>query len=154
MRVGQSHLGTNLLDTERAMARQNVEVMKAGFVAWNAGDMEAVRELFHSDVIMQTPEGWPEPGPLVGREAVMRQFEQLRATWDADTAEPVGDFVVADDRVAVRMIWRGVGHGPDSSMEWTYVATFRDGRVSGVEYFWDHAEALAALGLRERDADG
>ena len=36
--------------------------------------------------IVRTPEDWPEPGPFVGREAVMRQFEQLRETWDADAA--------------------------------------------------------------------
>jgi ketosteroid isomerase-like protein len=88
---------------------------------------------------------------LVGRDAVMRQFEQLRGTWDSDAAEPIGDFTDAGDRVLVRMVWRGVGQGPESRMEWTYVATFREGKVVGVEYFWDHAEALAAAGLTAQD---
>ena len=101
---------------------------------------------------MRTPEGWPEPGPLVGREAVMRQFEQLRGTWNSDTAEPIGEFTEAGDRVLVRMVWRGVGQGPESRMEWTYVAAFSEGKVVGVEYFWDHAEALAAAELPAQDA--
>ena len=31
--------------------------------------------LLDPDVIWRQPEGWPEPGPDVGREAVMRQFD-------------------------------------------------------------------------------
>ncbi len=38
-------------------------------------------------------EGWPEPGPYFGREAVMREFEQFREAWDADAAEPISDFI-------------------------------------------------------------
>ena len=70
------------------MSQENVEIVKATFDAWNAGDMEAVRELYDSDVYMRPPQGWPEPGPFVGREAVIRQFEQNRETFDADTPRP------------------------------------------------------------------
>ena len=55
------------------------------FEAWNARDMGAVRDLLHPDTIMRVIEGVPEPGPFVGREAVMQQFEQLRGTWDRVT---------------------------------------------------------------------
>ena len=56
-------------------------------------------------------EGWPEPGPFFGRETVMRQFEQLRETWDTDTFELISDFIDVGDRVLVRFIWRGAGTG-------------------------------------------
>ena len=79
--------------------------------------MDAFRELYDPDVIVRAPEGWPEPGPFVGREAVMRQLEQLRETWDADAVEPISDFIDAGDRVVVRFIWRGAGHGPEANME-------------------------------------
>jgi uncharacterized protein len=131
------------------MSQENIETVRAGFEAWNAGDMDAVRELYDPDVIMRAPEGWPEPGPFIGREAVMHQFEQLRETWDADTAEPVSDFIDAADHVVVRMIWRGAGRGPESSMEWTIIFTVRNSRIFGVEYFWDHAQALDAVELPE-----
>jgi ketosteroid isomerase-like protein len=131
------------------MSQENVEVMKAAFEAWNAGDMEATRELYDPDVIMRNPEGWPEPGPVVGREAVMRQIERLREPWNADAVEPIGDFIDAGDRVVVRFSWRGVGQGPESNMEFTGIYTVRNGRIFGLEFFWDHAEALKALGLSE-----
>jgi steroid delta-isomerase-like uncharacterized protein len=131
------------------MSQENVEIVRAFYEAWNAGDMDAVRELYDADAIVRPPDGWPEPGPFVGREAVMHQFQQMRETWDADAAEPVSDFIDAGNRVVVRWLWRGAGHGPDSNMEFTCVYTLRQGRVVYQETFWDHAEALEALGLRE-----
>ena len=131
------------------MSQENVEIMRAGFAAWNAGDMDAVRETYAPEVIMRTPAGWPEPGPYVGREAVLRQLDQNRATWDADTFEPTSDFIDAADRVVVRAIWHGTGHGPDSDIEFTHVFTLRERKIVFVEYFWDHSEALETLGLSE-----
>jgi ketosteroid isomerase-like protein len=78
-------------------------------------------------------------------------FEQLRETWDADTLEPIS-LIDAGDRVAVRQIWRGTGHGPDLNMELTNVFTVRKGRIFYQELFWDHAEVLEAMGLSEQDA--
>jgi ketosteroid isomerase-like protein len=129
------------------MSQENVEVVRASYEAWNTGNMDALREFYDPDVTVRAPEGWPEPGPFVGREAVMRQFEQLRATWDADTAEPISDFIDAADRVVVRAIWRTAGRGPDSNIEFTLVFLLRKRRIVLLEYFWDHAEVLETLGL-------
>jgi ketosteroid isomerase-like protein len=134
------------------MSQQNVEIVQAGIEAWNAGDMAAFRELLAPDVILRGAEGWPEPGPWVGRDAVMRQWEQQRETFDANALERISDFIDAGDRVVVRMVWRGVGHGPEASLELTGVHTVRRGRVVLLEYFWDHSEALEAVGLSEQDA--
>ena len=131
------------------MSQENVETVRATFEAWNAGDMDALRKPYDPDVLTRTPEGWPEPGPFLGREATMRWFEQLRDAWDADALELISDFIDAADRVAVRFIWRGAGRGPESSMEFTGVYTVRKGRIFGLEFFSDHAEALETLGLSE-----
>ena len=114
--------------------------------------MDAVRALLDPNAILRPPEGWPEPGPYVGQAAVMREWEQVRETWRADAVEPISDFVDAADRVAVRVIWRTAGRGPESNIELTVVWTTRKGRISVIEYFWDHAEALEAVGLSEQDA--
>ena len=131
------------------MSRENVEIVRRGFEAWNAGDMDGLRDLHDPEVILRPPKGWPEPGPYVGREAVMRQFEQLRQTWDADGLEQIGDAVDAGDRVLARFAWHGVGQGPEANIEMTYVATVRRGKIFNIEYFFDHAEAIEAAGLRE-----
>ena len=131
------------------MSQENVEIVRAGFEAWNAGDMDTWAGLFDPDGIMRNPDGWPEPGPQVGREAVMRFIQQLRDTWDADALELISDFTDAGDRVAVRFIWHGAGRGPEADLEMTGVYTVRKGMIVFLEFFWDHAEALEALGLSE-----
>ena len=130
------------------MSEQNVEIVRAAFEAWNAGDMDAFRELYDPDVSVRSIEGWPEPGPYVGRDAFMRWCKQLRETWDADALEPIS-FIDAGDRVAVRQIWRTAGYGPEANMEMTNVFMVRKGRIVYQEFFWDHAEALETLGLSE-----
>ena len=128
------------------MSQENVEVLRAGFEAWNAGDMDALRDLYDPAVTWRGPEGWPEPGPFVGRDAVMRQLEQMRETWDADAAEPV-EFIDAGESVVGRFIWRGMGQGPEADIAASSVCTMRDGKIPAIDYFWDHAEALEAAGL-------
>jgi ketosteroid isomerase-like protein len=135
------------------MSRENVELVRTVFEAWNARDFDTLRALYDSDVVIWAADDWPEPGPFVGREAVIRQGEQLRETWDSVTLEPIGDFIDAGDRVAVRHVWRTGGRGPESSnLEFTLIMTIRRGKIRAFEYFWDHSEALEILGLAKPDA--
>ena len=129
------------------MSLENVEVARGVFDAWKAGDMDAVRDLYDPNVIVRPMSDWPEPGPWVGREAVMRQWEQMRDAWSADAVEPISEFIDAADRVVVRQMWRGAGRGPDLNMEMTNVFMVRGGRIVYQEFFWDHVEALETLGL-------
>jgi ketosteroid isomerase-like protein len=131
------------------MSRENVEVVRRAFDAWNAEDADAFRELYDPDVVVRTVPDWPEPGPYLGREAAMRFHEQLRDTWDVNALMPVGDFLDAGDRIAVRYVWSGAGHGPEMNMELTLVFTLREGRILYQEFFWDHDEALQAAGLQK-----
>src|SRR5437870_5391158 len=133
------------------MPQDNVEIVKAGLAAWNDGDMDRVREMYDPDVIHKSIEGWPEPGPFVGREAVIDWLEQLRETWDTDVMEPI-DFTVVADHVVVRLRSRGVIQGAKPNMEFTGVYTVRRGKTVFVEFFRDHAEAVEAVGLSEQDA--
>jgi ketosteroid isomerase-like protein len=131
------------------VSRENVEIVQSIFVALNAGDMEAMREYYDPDVAFgRELEGWPESGPVVGRDAVMRQWERVREPWDTVTVEPVS-IIDAGDRVVVRQIAHAVGRGPAVHHEFTTVSTFRSGRIVLVDYFWDYAEALKAVGLEE-----
>ena len=59
-------LGTNLRDTARAMSQENVEIVRAAFEAWNAGDMDALRELYDPDVIVRHAGGLAGAGALRG----------------------------------------------------------------------------------------
>lgn len=75
------------------MGQEHIAVVRASFDAWNAGDMERVRDLHHPEAIVRAPPGWPEPGPEVGREAVMAQF--------AAAGDVRGGFAARIDRLRV-----------------------------------------------------
>ena len=55
------------------MSQENVEVVRASYEAWNAGDMDAVRALTDPDVLLRHPDGWPEPGPRLEISALTVQ---------------------------------------------------------------------------------
>src|SRR6476619_5818300 len=131
------------------MSQESVEILRAFYAAWNAGDMDALRELHDPSAITQAPSGWPEPGPDVGRDAVMRQYQRLRTAFDADSVELVGDFVAAGDRALVRLVWHTAGRGLTGHMEVTHIAMVRDGKIVRSDYFWDHDDDLKAVGLEE-----
>jgi ketosteroid isomerase-like protein len=135
------------------VSEQNVEVVRRSFEAYNAGDFDSWGEFLAPNAILLPLEGWPEPGPFAGREAVVRQVLQQRDAWDAEAVELISNFIDAADRVVVRLIWHGAGHGPEANFEVTGVFTVRKGRILVVEFFWDHAEALEAIGLSEKDAN-
>ncbi len=130
------------------MSQENIEVVRTFLNAWNVGDMESVRELHDPEAVMEVAPGWPEPGPFVGRDAVMQQFNQARAAFDSDSLEFLSDPIAAGDRVVTRTGWHGLGRGPQSDMEWSNVFSVRDGRIVKLQYFWDHAEALEAAGVQ------
>ena len=129
------------------MSQENVEIARAITEAWNTRDMDALRDLYDPDVMVRTAERWPEPGPFVGVETVLHEFARYLDTLDASRFESV-TYVDAGDRVLARLNWRGVGHGPEMNLEFTTVTTVRKGRVIFIEFFWDHAEALEAVGCR------
>jgi ketosteroid isomerase-like protein len=140
--------GTPSRDTAWAMSEENVDVVRRAFDAVNRRDMDALRELHDPDVIMRAVEGWPEPGPFVGREAAMRWYAELLGAFDIDAMEQIS-CTDAGDRVVLQCIWHGMGRGPEMNLEFTGVFTVRKGRVALVEFFLDHDDALEAAGLRE-----
>jgi ketosteroid isomerase-like protein len=131
------------------MSHENVEVSRASNKAWNDGDMDAFRELLDPDIIVRTVGNWPEPGPHVGRDAVMAFYRGLRSAFDQDQLREVGDYKYIGDRVVIRLAMDTVGHGPPAKLESTLVLSVREGLIRSVEFFWDHDEALAAAGLPE-----
>jgi ketosteroid isomerase-like protein len=135
------------------MSQENVEIVRSSYEAFNARDNEALKELYDPGaIIVRGLEGWPEgEEPVVGREEIIRSFEAGRDAFDADALEPIS-VLDAGDRVVVRQVWRGTGHGPEARIEWTVVCTMRKGKVFLLEFFWDHAEALETLGLSQEDA--
>ena len=132
------------------MPERNLEISRRINDLWNEGEMDAIRELFHDDVVMHHPDGWPEPGPSVGRDAVVRQLGLLREGWRSDRLETL-DRRAAGDCVVVQQRWRAEGDqsGAMSEMMVSSVGRYREGKVAEIAFYWDHAAALAAAGVED-----
>ena len=102
------------------MSQESVEIARAVYETWNAGDMHAFRDLYDPDVVMRPPEGWPEPGPFVGRDAVMREWAKAVATKDRAKGpfvvicqKPGYTIVVADEET----VNRGFGRTAEGAVQ-------------------------------------
>ena len=85
----------------------NVELMRAGFRAFNAGDTDECMALAAPDLISHLAE---LPEPQHGREVWQQGFELMRRAFP-DLKARIEDIVAAQDKVAVRLRFRGTHSG-------------------------------------------
>jgi ketosteroid isomerase-like protein len=130
------------------MSEENVELIKEALAAWNRGDMDAVMSVMSHDVILEPLAGWPDGAEIVGLEAVMERFRDIRDGFERDWVEirEIRDFGVAG--VLVECEWCGIplgGHGDAQRLYGFDLFQLRDGRVTHFAYYPD----LEAAGLSE-----
>jgi len=131
------------------VSEENVEIVVRQFELWNAGDLDAAMDDYAPDVVVESPEGWPEGSVSRGVDEWQRQAQRLRDTWDEARADIEEILPVGDDRVVAR--FRYVTSGKDSGLSFnTPIAALfflRERKITRVRYFWDVAEAREAAGL-------
>ena len=127
-----------------------MELVQESYRTFAAGDLAGLAALQHEDVIVVEPEGWPETGPFVGKEAVMRNYAQIQEDWDSqeitvESTEDRGDIVIT------RFIWhtQGKGSGVTTSLNLTGVHRIRDGKIAEARFYRDYESALSAWGWQE-----
>jgi ketosteroid isomerase-like protein len=131
------------------MSEQQMEAVRCGIDAFNAGDAARFAEFATED--FEWLPGMPGAvggGAYVGREGIDRYFREVAETWERLTLEP-DELRAADDRVAMlgRAVGRGVGSGADVETPFGFVAEFRGNRIAKVIAYLDHGETLAAAGF-------
>jgi ketosteroid isomerase-like protein len=141
------------------MSRENVEIARAAFEAWNAGevDLASVFAYFHPELVYHPRADEPDPSPHVGRDA----YEQLTYGFVDSFSEvtfEVLELIDAGDHVIASTVLHAVLHGEKSasgagvSDTYVFVYKLREGLiVEGWEYRTKQ-EALEAVGLSEQDA--
>jgi steroid delta-isomerase-like uncharacterized protein len=85
----------------------NVELVRAGFEAFNAGDTEECLARIAEDLIINLAE---LPEPQHGRETWRQGFEMMRRAFP-DLEANIQDIFGAEDKVAVRLRFRGTHSG-------------------------------------------
>jgi ketosteroid isomerase-like protein len=132
------------------MSHENVEIVRRSTELWNAGEVDALRELFHPDAVLHIPEGLPETGPFSGVDQVIEQYRRMGEDFSQHHLEHT-DTEGRGDCVIVRYCWsvRGDYSGIGGELRYTGVFRLRAGKIIEVRYCWDDAEALEAMGLSE-----
>jgi ketosteroid isomerase-like protein len=138
------------------MSRENVELIRGLYDAFNTQNYQASLELMAPDVEYHELEGMPGARGMVGiyygREEVARWFGEFLSEWDEGfQSEPTEITELADGRILVVETWRGRGAQSGAEVEAlaTAVYTIREGQVSLIRYFATRAEAVESAGLSE-----
>ena len=138
------------------MSQENVEIVRAAYRAYIAGDREAYLDFFAADVEARPDASrFPEAKPFRGREELRRFLAEIDEGWEGGAgAGVIREVFPVGDRVVARADWGGRGRtsGIDLRSSLTSISTIRDGRIVKIEWFFDHAKALEAVGLSEQDA--
>jgi ketosteroid isomerase-like protein len=133
------------------MSAENVEIANRVIDAFNRRDVDGLAELTTQDVVwVPAFPGAVEDGSYRGREGIESYFAEIRNTWEE--LRVFGDELRdLSDRVLVlgRTEGRGRGSGVQVDAPLGFVVEFRNGRISRVQGFLDHGEALRAAGLLE-----
>ena len=95
------------MTTEITSAAANADLVRAGFEAFNTGDVDRCLALIAPDLIINLAE---LPEPQHGRETWRQGFELMRHAFP-DLRAHVEDVVAAQDKVAVRVRFRGTHAG-------------------------------------------
>ena len=132
------------------MSQENVEVVRSAFSRFNAGEREPSPELWHVDCEYISDPRDPDPATYRGLAAITRVFRSWVDAYPDLRVEPL-EIRPSGRRVFVWM--RFSGHGAESGvpidMERGQACTVEDAKIRRVEEYFDRAQALEAVGLRE-----
>ena len=122
--------------------QSNVEVVKAAYAAFGAGDIQKLLSLMTSDIVWEFPASKviPWAGTFKGPAEVGRFFAALMEHGEPEAFEPLS-FVASDDRVVVlgRERFRVKSTGLTWACEWAHAFTLRDGKAVGFREYTDTA---------------
>jgi len=132
------------------MSRENIELVRTFFDAYNARDIEAVDRLLAPDAEVTTLSARAGLAARWERGATRRYFEQLDEAW-TDLRVEIEGYHESGDRVVAVGIMRGVGKTSNVEIARSFgtVVVVSNSRLVRVDSYADPREALEAAGLRE-----
>jgi ketosteroid isomerase-like protein len=132
------------------MSRENVEVVRRVYQAYNEGDMDAMLAELSADIEYVSTGAFPGLEPVYeGHDAWRRFWREFRGAWDSLTIR-LDELHDCGDRVATTFTFDARGRdGVRVTRRFGNVITLRSGRVCRIEAFANPAEALEAVGLRD-----
>ena len=130
------------------MPQADIEMLRAGYEAFNRGEWDDVFREAHPDFELKTADRVTNPGTYRGSDEVRRFFEDLLEPFEEVVSEPQ-EFFERDDQIAVFVRVRLRPRGSSAVVENRigHVWTIRDGKVARFEIFPEREKALEAIGI-------
>jgi ketosteroid isomerase-like protein len=128
------------------VSRENLEIVRKGFEAFNERGVEGIIPLVHPDFVAVTPPDLAsEPDTYRGPDGLRRWFDSFYEVmddirWDDHEFHEAGDRVVVEFTLRARGKTTGLDFGQDAVMVWE----LRDGKAVRVDLYSTLEEALAA----------
>jgi ketosteroid isomerase-like protein len=128
---------------------RNVQIIRDVYAAFGRGDINAVLEQMHDDVVWKPVTGAgphvPTAGERHGKPSVAEFFRILSQSLTFDLFEPK-EFVASGDRVvALGRYAATVKSGRRFASDWAMVFTLRNGQIATFQEFTDSAAINAAF---------
>ena len=129
------------------MSRENVDIVREAWAAWDRGDMAALFDFYDAEVEWDMSHSYvPDMGVFHGHDGIREFFGEWRAFFAEYWAE-AQEFIEAGDSVIVRVHQGGRGRSSTVGVEmpaYWQLYRLRDGRAVRVEIYRDEEEALRA----------
>jgi ketosteroid isomerase-like protein len=125
------------------MSRENVEVVRRGYDAYDRGDIAAALDTFHPEIEWKQLE---QPESAFGHEGVLRAWDEWSEPFDDDLRAEVEELIDAGEDVVAVVRHRGTGRqsGVELDMRTYLVYSVRQGRVVRMVEYRQRDEALRA----------
>ena len=125
---------------------QDVDVIRRAFQTWNDQALEEWKAVYHDDVVIVPPAGWPEGETTADLDSWLTQAMRLTDSWEEQRIE-VDELREAGGHVlsVFRWVTRGKGSGIDLVTPMASISTVRDGKIARQEYYLSAEEALEVL---------
>jgi uncharacterized protein len=132
------------------MSSRDIELLRRGYAALSARDMDFVLSLVDPEVELEVYTERPDMTDIVyrGHEGFLENLAELTEVFDDFRIEPEeltegGDAIFA----VVRAMGRGRSSGVDIDQRLFHVWTIRDGKALRLEIHSDRERALQAAGI-------
>jgi ketosteroid isomerase-like protein len=134
------------------MSRENVELIRKVFAAFDQGDIEAVLRMCDEEIVITQPAEVPGINPQQrGHQGVLEAFAIWPEQWDDFRVEVLALTPAPADKVIanIRTLGRGKQSGVEVDMEFSFVFTVRDEKIVEWQLFLREDQALEAAGVSE-----
>ena len=134
------------------MSEENVEIVRSAFAAFERGDIEGILRLCDEDIVISQPPELPGVSPEQrGHRGVLEALAIWPEQWDNYRIELLRVDAAPDDKVFVSQRSRGRGKqsGIEVDMDFSFVFTVCEERITEWRLFTQENDALEAAGLSE-----